>query len=511
MRAHKSYIIPCLTLTLACSEGSPASGGTPPFGSHDSTPVSATHVDADGSTGTTNDSAGPSGTTSASGPTGGEPTTAGTTGATTSDATGTTGTTGTADAGEDTDTTTGVEFPSDAVFVHAVLGDDDAPGTMDAPMKTIQSGILRALYIGGHTVHVSEGVYAVDSSKGEHVTMKEGVSLLGGYKADDWFVRDVVQYPSRIIDTNEVLGTPEQPNWTVDGGQNVTPDTVLDGFVIEGAQVDYSYAVYIRGSNLSVTDNVLLTNTSGGSGSVTLVVTEAGPRIVRNTIHGPKLGALQHSHAISCYQQCKARIDGNRILTGGGQSSTGLYILTSEPAVVNNVFIGSPAVDVTILIRTHDSSALIVSNTMVAPEANWSYGIYVDGASASHTIDNNILAQIKTCIYEENNPDLTTKSARNNLLACSHALLRRGILPLATTIVQFENMYKNIGALSSGNLSTEIKFVDEAVADYRLATNPCVITEGGLDHSQMFTSDAEDQPRTVPWSIGAYESDAMCW
>jgi hypothetical protein len=62
------------------------------------------------------------------------------------------------------------------LYVSALTGSDDNPGSWDKPFKTIGKGLRRAQAIPGReTVFVAQGNY------GEKVTLVEGVNLLGGY------------------------------------------------------------------------------------------------------------------------------------------------------------------------------------------------------------------------------------------------------------------------------------------------------------------------------------------
>ncbi|MCB9547392.1 MAG: hypothetical protein H6706_16295 [Myxococcales bacterium] len=70
-----------------------------------------------------------------------------------------------------------------AVFVDALAGDDDFPGTQDQPLRTIAAGQQRA-QAQGFDVYVSHGVYP------ETLTVVEGVSVFGGYDASEGWRRD---------------------------------------------------------------------------------------------------------------------------------------------------------------------------------------------------------------------------------------------------------------------------------------------------------------------------------
>ncbi|MFO0626252.1 MAG: hypothetical protein U0325_11610 [Polyangiales bacterium] len=65
-----------------------------------------------------------------------------------------------------------------AIFV-SPRGDDSAPGTREAPKRTVQAGINAAAPMG-NAVYVAAGMYMGT------VTLSSGVSVYGGYSPTDW-------------------------------------------------------------------------------------------------------------------------------------------------------------------------------------------------------------------------------------------------------------------------------------------------------------------------------------
>ncbi len=99
--------------------------------------------------------------------------------------------------------------PDSAIFV-ATSGDDQKPGTRDAPMRTLQAAI-DAASAAGKDVYVSAGTYAGS------IQLADGVSIFGGYDAADGWSRSegsVVEIAggttavtgSRLLGTVELLG-----------------------------------------------------------------------------------------------------------------------------------------------------------------------------------------------------------------------------------------------------------------------------------------------------------------
>lgn len=68
---------------------------------------------------------------------------------------------------------------SRAIFVHP-MGDDSAAGTRTAPKRTVQAGINAANTTTRPHVYVAQGVYT------EPVTLRNGISVYGGFNATTW-------------------------------------------------------------------------------------------------------------------------------------------------------------------------------------------------------------------------------------------------------------------------------------------------------------------------------------
>jgi len=73
---------------------------------------------------------------------------------------------------------------SDGIFVDGASGDDGNPGTMAAPLATIQAGIVTAAaQVPTKDVYVSQEVYP------ESLTLADGVNVYGGYDAASGWTR----------------------------------------------------------------------------------------------------------------------------------------------------------------------------------------------------------------------------------------------------------------------------------------------------------------------------------
>ena len=139
-------------------------------------------------------------------------------------------------------------------------------GAGNYPCKTIQYGLSEAALpaVNRSKVLVADGLYQ------EQVQLIGGVSLLGGYRADNW--------ERHLASTGTTIRGPEgagDRKALVANG--ITAATLVEGFVINGANAisdgANSYAVYIRDSNgmLELRDNLVFAGlgapgTSGAAG-----------------------------------------------------------------------------------------------------------------------------------------------------------------------------------------------------------------------------------------------------
>lgn len=162
----------------------------------------------------------------------------------------------------------GCEFGLDATAIYVSGNDATAvddltcglgptgTGAGNRPCRTISQGLLRAIGTGRVRVNVADATY------NEAVTLVNGKSLYGGYRADTW--ERHLATTSTIIQGVSSDGNHDR---TVVASA-ITSPTVLEGFVIRGsANVKpggNSYAIYISGSstNLAIRDNKIF----GGRG-----------------------------------------------------------------------------------------------------------------------------------------------------------------------------------------------------------------------------------------------------
>ena len=136
--------------------------------------------------------------------------------------------------------------PANAVFV-SVAGSDLAPGTADAPVRTVDKGIQRALENGKGHVYVTGGEFEGGALLGAGVQVFCGFDLA-------FSARSVEDHASVLLPMPSMPGRPG----TVTGVFAAPPvaATGLDGCTVVGADATEpgqpSYAVYLRNASKSV-------------------------------------------------------------------------------------------------------------------------------------------------------------------------------------------------------------------------------------------------------------------
>ncbi len=125
------------------------------------------------------------------------------------------------------------------------------------PCKSISTGLTRANTLGRGKVLVADGLYQ------EQVTLRNGIDLLGGHRADTW-ERDV----SATNTTISGAATAALHQKTI-VANNITAATKLEGFVINGVSSftagGNSYAVYALNSTagLRIENNIIFAGAGG--------------------------------------------------------------------------------------------------------------------------------------------------------------------------------------------------------------------------------------------------------
>jgi len=190
----------------------------------------------------------------------------------------------------------GCEFVLDVDAVYVSITDPTATtaagcghgpvgtGSGNVPCRTVKAGLDEAVAAGRSKVLVADGLYE------EAVTLRDGVSLLGGYRADTW----ERHLSSTLATLRAPVGAGSVKTVVATG---LTKTTVLEGFVIQGQSAftagASSYAVWIAdtGAALTVRSNLVqggagaaATPASGGDDGTDGVIGQPGQATITTTV-----------------------------------------------------------------------------------------------------------------------------------------------------------------------------------------------------------------------------------
>jgi len=262
-------------------------------------------------------------------------------------------------------------------------------GSKARPFLTPQKGVNMVVCTPGpcvgNKVHIASGLYQVDYSTGTHITMKEGVSLRGGYDVADntWITWDPLLYVTTIEDiaaSGGVLGTPATPVYV---GSGITSGTSIEGITFQGslnAASVYSTGIHVFQSSPTMVRNKIFGG-SGSSESYGIYIDGAGAAAA------PVVGTAGNGNA---------EVNG-----GSGGSTFGIYVTgaLANPAITENGLINGGAASETLavavsagVIITGSASASITNNALIdggttnsAFVNSNSYGVRLDGATLTLT------------------------------------------------------------------------------------------------------------------------------
>ena len=132
-------------------------------------------------------------------------------------------------------------------------------GTGAYPCLSITQGIARILAEGRQSVVVADGLYE------ETITLVNGISLLGGYRADTW-----ERHLTSSLST--VRGSGSGLHKSAFVAEGIADPTLVQGFIVygpvNGSPGGNSYGFYVKasGAGLQILDNVIYSG-SGGAGA----------------------------------------------------------------------------------------------------------------------------------------------------------------------------------------------------------------------------------------------------
>lgn len=217
-------------------------------------------------------------------------------------------------------------------------------------------------------------------------------------------------------------------------------------------------------------------------------------KISHNKITGAGAGQYSLDYQTAVYlKDSDAEVSGNEINGGSNRiSSTGIKLINSNAQLFNNTINGGRLTDKATAVYNFNSSSSIINNTICCGiNSDAVYGI-INYYNSNSVIKNNIIFLAKSYI-----DPLKVYGITNDFLS----------IPA----VSYNDIWleKDMGLNyvgKNGNINIDPVF-EELFTDWHLTSgSPMEVTAGGLEDT-ITDIDKDGTIRTIPWSIGAYESD----
>ena len=435
-------------------------------------------------------------------------------------------------------------------YVDGAGGSDaTGDGSQTSPYATISKGIESVAESGGE-VRVAKGVYRVSES----IALVDGVSMYGGYDATDWS-RDVEGSATTIMDTRTSSGVVVEPIGAISGIGEIGVGTVVDGFTIFAAlgadlDVDVFSAISLRdGASPTISNNVI----NGGAGyrSYGVYAARGNPTISDNEINGcAPSGSVRISTGVALIITSENVVDNvieacdrgdssfgvtafmstgfimRNTIGGGGGYDTSMAIEMrggSNTSINNNVIDGGDSVELSAGVAVTDSAPVISNNTIFGGgSVGGIYAIRLRGEGYT-VVSNNILFATAASGYGIHEFDQWTNAPRilqnNNIFDCGTALYHRVIAGESVNYDDIDVMQAALDVLPNTDASGNVDQGLTLDSEFRITTapDPINVTQGGFDLSEQIILpdviqvpvlvDRDGNPRSVPYSMGAYQYD----
>jgi hypothetical protein len=397
-------------------------------------------------------------------------------------------------------------------YVSAARGADSNPGIATAPVATIMAAILKSA--PGDIIAVEAGTY---NNGGADIGLA-GRRLIGGFLNNGLWSESArsVDNPTIVNDSRTSGGSGTAPLCTFRIDGMIGYPTVIDGFKINGGSGDYTCAIRINtdlvdgyiakirnnkifgGNAAMICRGINLYNNAVNAGSYDI-------EIAANSIDGGTVGPANtvYSEGIFLYNNVADAIIvniWNNTINGGEAISTnttytyGIFCYSLSPKIYNNTISGGKSWGTISsynygIFLNNFSSPEIINNIIFTDNGTTKYGIYEGDAGSDPTAvnNNNVFDTTTALYYDENTTVLTT--------------ITSGAFG---------------GIIGVNNITTGPNFVDRPNGNWHLtATTPASVYEGGstitdVNFPKNTTGnpiDKDGNPRTTPWSMGAYERD----
>ncbi len=368
------------------------------------------------------------------------------------------------------------------IYVSAA-GNDANQGTIAAPKLTLNEAITvaDALFTNGE-VWVAEGSYGVNAN----VSLKSGISLFGSYLTD-FSARNLAGTGSVIHDNRTTM---PDPNTTIMAVSLFAP-TRFDGFIVEAATTtDQSHSLRSEGggTNLIVSNNTF----RGGQSSLDffpiVIVSASSPLFYNNVVIGGKTMTVNMRNFI-------------------------FYIAIScNPVIVSNTFIaGSNTVNqnwIFAMDNTPVSHPYLKNNVIVDYNTASTHSILYGALGANK--DQMPYCYTTNLFYTAPTAGLPYYvleiPAGKQIIPSNFTTEAAPIYPVGSQVLNYNDpAWRNICAQDP----LLVNPLQSGSGDYRLqAGSPARAAGTDLSLMHGFNTDRFGNPRTPPWSIGAFEQDA---
>ena len=320
----------------------------------------------------------------------------------------------------------------------------------------------------GDKIRVSEGTYF------ENITMKEGVTLEGGWNKD-FSKRDVSSYVT-TIDGSKKAG------WVVYGANHATLDgfTIINGTRIERSDSTTGAGIHCHSTSPTISNNIIRANAPAG------IYCGASSAIIMNNL-------ICNNEEAGIYLEngCSLKIKGNTIRenkmagigTGGmvdsrievrnniinSNAMAGIEAKAATGTVHNNIIYENRSAG----IRCVKTPMDIINNTIVA---NLRSGIVVEDPSVVPTIKNNIITH-----NEDAGIRAAGKGYSNNLLFSNNSTQNCDPAYLWCIRRQYGGYEDEESYLKHKDMIADPLYVDALHHDYHLLPASPAIDAGDLD------------------------------
>jgi len=408
---------------------------------------------------------------------------------------------------------------------------------------------------GGDEVWVAEGAYE------EHIVMKNGVGLYGGFDATETSrdQRDWAAHHSILTGGGGPFPAPPIQGAVIVIKDLAGPDTRVDGFTITGGHGYHGGGIHIVGSGPIITHNLITNNRTDGAGAGISIwgfkTTEpvAYPVATRNTIvenysvndegdgggiavinSAPEITwniiarneATRNGGGIACWRTHMPHIANNYILANSASVPLDANDTPAESTGGGGIFASATDLDGR-PINDAFSAPIIVSNVIAANGGNQGAGVcLVDSTlvylGVAKVLNNTIAANSGSGLYWTN----SSPEMRNNIITGNTWGAEKGIIGTTGGTFEYNCVYGNFlkGASTdfegmpdptgtAGNISADPQFADAAVGQYHLQpTSPCIgAGSNAFVEADANDIDGQDRIQGDVVDMGADESDGTAW